>query len=196
MTHIVYNGHTLFADRKCYGTNGAINQQNKIRTVVHGNELWVWAFAGDYAECEYGDKVLMSNLDKDVIKEAKDSLGIDNINAFSGILVVENILTNERKAYLANYFGLRMEVATDDLVCTGAMAGDIQRTYKLLTTVSANTGISVPCLCGLDPYDPRSFYHTGYEIEWIIRHTTKNSLMGQDGYAIDRYDFKGGNNGS
>lgn len=193
MTHIVYNGKTLFADRKCYGASGVVLQQCKIRTVTHGEERWVWAFAGEYASCEYGDKVLMSNLDRDVIKEAKETLGLDCVNHFDGLLIIENLVTNIRKAYLVNYFGLMMALDdTTDLICVGSMAGEIQRTYKLLRTINEYTGVVIPRLCGFATDDPRIVYKSGDEVEWIIKHVTHNTAMGQDGFNIDRYNFFGG----
>lgn len=191
MTHIVYHKGIFFADRKCYGSSGVVLQQRKIRTATHGDELWVWAFSGEYAACEYGDAVLQSNLDETVVKEAKETLGLNVANEFAGLLVIKNNRTKEHKVYLVNYFGLRMQVdETEDLICVGALSGEIQRAYRLLRTASANVGIPLPHLCGFKLDDPRSFYRTGDEIEWLIKHVTHNTDMGQDGFYLDRYDFK------
>lgn len=188
MTHIVYHKGIFIADRKCYGANGAVVQQRKIRMATHGDELWVWAFSGEYAACEYGDAVLRSNLDETIIKEAKDALGKDLVNEFAGLLVTKNKRTKVCKVYLVNYFGLRMQVdETEDLICVGAMSNEIQRAYKLLRTASANGGIPLPQLCGFNLNDPRSFYRMGDEVEWLIKHVTHNTDMGQDGFYLDRY---------
>lgn len=190
MTHIVYYKDIFFADRKCYGSSGVVLQQRKIRTATHGDELWVWAFSGEYAACEYGDAVLQSNLDEAVVKEAKETLGLNVANEFAGLLVIENKRTKERKVYLVNYFGLRMQVdETEDLICVGALSGEIQRAYRLLRTASANAGVPLPRLCGFKLDDPRSFYRVGYEIEWLIKHVTQNTDMGQDGFYLDRFVF-------
>lgn len=193
MTHIVYHKGIFIADRKCYGSNGTILQQRKIRMATHGDELWVWAFAGDYAACEYGDKVLFSNFNENVINEAKDMLGQDLVNDFEGLLVTEHIYTKKRAVYLVNYFGLRVQVdENEDLICVGAMANEIQRAYKLLRTASANCGIPLPQLCGFNLNDPRTFYRAGDEIEWLIKHVTHNTAMGQDGFKLDSCVFSGG----
>ena len=190
MTHIVYHKGVFFADRKCYGSSGVVLQQRKIRTATHGDELWVWAFSGEYAACEYGDAVLQSNLDEVIVKEAKDTLGLNVANEFAGLLVIKNKRTKEHKVYLVNYFGLRMQVdETEDLICVGALSGEIQRAYRLLSTAADNAGIPLQRLCGLDHNNPRKFYRTGDEIEWLIKHVTHNTDMGQDGFYIDFYVF-------
>ena len=196
MTHIVYHKGVFFADRKCYGSSGVVLQQRKIRTATHGDELWVWAFSGEYAACEYGDAVLQSKLNEAFIKEAKDTLGLNVANEFAGLLVIENKRTNKRKVYLVNYFGLRMQVdENEDLICVGALSGEIQRAYRLLRTASVNSSIPLPILCGFRVNDPNAFYRyqAGDEIEWIIKYVTQNTDMGQDGFNIDRYNFYGGN---
>lgn len=193
MTHIVYHKGIFIADRKCYGSSGGVLQQNKIRTAKHGEELWVWAFSGEYVACEYGDAVLQSNLDEAVVKEAKDTLGLNVANEFAGLLVTKNKRTKERKVYLVNYFGLRMRVdETEDLICVGALAGEIQRAYRLLRIASTNAGVPLSRLCGFTSNDPRSFGCVGYEIEWLIKHVTHNTDMGQDGFKLDSYVFSGG----
>lgn len=190
MTHIVYHKGIFIADRKCYGANGTVVQQRKIRMATHGDELWVWAFAGDYAACEYGDKVLFSNFNENVINEAKDMLGKDLVNDFVGLLVTEHIYTKKRTVYLVNYFGLRVQVdENEDLICVGAMANELQRAYKLLRTIHDNTGVEMPRLCGLSGrLEPPLFN----ELAWLIKHVTHNTAMGQDGFLLDSYVFSGG----
>lgn len=190
MTHIVYHKGIFIADRKCYGSNGTILQQRKIRMATHGYVIWVWAFAGDYAACEYGDKVLFSNCNENVVNEAKEMLGKDLVNDFSGLLVTENTCTKKRTVYLVNYFGLRVQVdENEDLICVGAMANEIQRAYKLLHTIHSNTGVEMSRLCGLtDVSEPPLFN----ELVWLIKHVTHNTSMGQDGFKLDSYVFSGG----
>ena len=190
MTHIVYHKGIFIADRKCYGSNSTILQQRKIRMTTHDDELWVWAFAGDYAACEYGDEVLYSKFNENVINDAKETLEKDLVNDFSGLLVTEHIHTKRRNVYLVNYFGLRMRVdENEDLICVGAMANEIQRAYKLLRTIRDNTGMELSRLCGLSGrLNPPLFN----ELEWLIKHVTHNSMMGQDGFKLDHYVFSGG----
>lgn len=190
MTHIVYHKGIFIADRKCYGANGTVVQQRKIRMATHGDELWVWAFAGDYAACEYGDKVLFSNFNENVINEAKEMLGQELVNDFVGLLVTEHIYTKKRTVYLVNYFGLRVQVdENEDLICVGAMANELQRAYRLLRKIHENTGVEMSRLCGLSGILEPPLFN---ELAWLIKHVTHNTAMGQDGFLLDHYVFSGG----
>lgn len=190
MTHIVYDGERLFADRKCYNADATVLEVDKIRSAIHGDWVWHWAFSGSYAACELGDEVFESGCAPEKMERARTILPADEAQVFSGVLVkvpTSPSQFNRRQVYLISPIGLMSRVELGNtILCAGAMAKEIQVMYDTLKFASTNMGVSIGELLGLNEDDAVP----GDEIEVIIRRATRNTYFGQDGYQIDRLLLK------
>lgn len=140
MTQIVYYKGTLYADRMCFHNGSTVESIKLHHVMTTDGKVIAWAFAGNWNECNIGDMVIRSGIDKDVVKEARE-LGKDiDPNIHQGIVVIyqrNKYNLWERKAYLSNYFGDLTElVNNDDVVAVGALGKEIMNAHKAFVHAS------------------------------------------------------------
>lgn len=163
MTHIVYTGDHLYADRKVFGDNGFhFADSKKIKTYRHGSKKTVCAFSGTLAQCAIGYSVVESNFDREVILEARQRQ-VEDLEYFGGI-VVELDPTAEcvHRVFIVSYAGDKYEMLPYELLVVGAFNQAITDTIKANAYFNGN-GTIIDC------------------IRFAVRETNAN----QDGACID-----------
>lgn len=171
MTIIVYDGKHLYADRKCYSNGVHTYNSIKLKSVVHDNVTLHYAFAGSYADCVIGEKVVESNFDPDVCRWAYERLGHDNLqDMFYGIVVENRPHWATHKVYQVNYAGDKCEMLPHQFIAVGADKKtllDVERTARHYSEEPVPT-------------------------EELIRFAFEGSNLTQKGFVIDRVNLKTG----
>lgn len=171
MTIIVYDGKHLYADRKCY-TNGEYTFDSiKLKSVEHKPKTYHYAFAGSFADCAIGEKVVESGFDPDVCRWAYERLGHANLqDEFFGVVVETSELNDQHKVFLVNYAGDKCLIQPNQLIVIGA-------NYEILATVVKTVN---------------HFCDKKVHMAEMIRFAYDGYSLTQNGFVIDRVDLRTG----
>lgn len=168
MTHIVYHKGVLYADRKCYERDGCATEVKKLEQKTCNGFLYTWAFCGAVSECVWGNKVVASNFNPEVIQESRRVLTESDSEAFNGILIVSpaNSARIEAKGYLVNFFGDTFDLVLGDKpIVLGAYRQSIIAAYNVLDSIKYSRKRNI--------------------IEQAIRFGTMGTECDQTGWEID-----------
>lgn len=173
MTQIVYDGESLYADRVAYTFDGQKVQTEKIKTLYQNGKIYHYAFCGGFTECTLGEKIIESNFDPLVISDALQRTVNQNLETgFNGILVevpADPQLFNNRRVWLCNYTGDRVEVENNQFFVLGGFAGNISSVKKALDHLVVDQKFTT---------------------ESIIRAALVDTEHDQKNYTIDRVHLK------
>lgn len=176
MTHIVYTGRHLIADRRCFQSNETSFDQTKLRSVKKEGKTLHFAFCGSYLACELGEKYIRSDGNPGVKAEIIQRLGEDASRLDSGLLVeVPDDPLEETKVYLSSYCGDLCEIPPKQFMAIGVLNEFIKvamDTYEWL----------------LDKEDVEWSECEPDHIVDLVRHVLRNTSYNQDGHKFDSVD--------
>lgn len=137
MTQIVWDGRFIVADRKCF-RNTSVYSTQKLRVHHNPTRSIIFAFAGNYEECNIADQIMMVEDNTELVEHAKSIL-TDPAANWQGICI-EVFPKEQPKVYMCNYLGMREELPRETPFAVGACADEILFALKAWRAIAGYVG--------------------------------------------------------